>query len=865
MTNRIRNHMLLIPGLLRCVDDNLLRFLDSASAYAEIFIVTEKSFSQEVALLIDRYDAKAWYSEDMVVKYERDPSLFPSFFSQWLKFDYALNQALEWEEANGLKFEFIHRIRTDVTFPDKFYELMIRPLENKDASNICMLNVVDYCFSARRDALPSLLKLASFIRGDLLDDTKLANILKFVNIDQLKQSEMRSASYSQAFPVGILAGNQTPDEFYLLLKEKYSPHSFIEAAAAFALSLSDQKSMSYVLNLALKSSYLIRDWNGDHCCILFPGQALARFYNFFGIYTYSYSGEINLKESRQANSDFTFNILRMVDNNDVSFLLDTEIDWEKGINDFVKNGGCPHKLSRVFIDLIYKHFSKFEDFQYSKLAIIFKILAKKFVYDLGPPFNENFRLFASERGLKLPSTDFYEYARSAQELVTLKRFVEAQTRVQEGIDKFPNQIYLLKIANDVCRASGNLEKSLEYASILILHHPSDCNGYLRSAQDLVALKRFDEAQAKVQEGLNNMPNQFSLLAVANDVCRALGNREKSLEYANSLILHYPSDWIGYGKSSQDLAALNRFDEAQARVQEGLNKVPNQINLLYIANDVYRASGNQEKALEYANSLILHHPGDWNGYGRSAQDLVALKRFDEAQAKIQEGLSKMPSQINLLHIANDVCRASGNREKSLVYANSLIFHHPSDWSGYGRSAQDLAALNLFEEAQARVQEGLNKLPNQINILQIASDICRASGSWEKSLDYANTLILHYPSDWIGYGKSAQDLVALKRFEEAQAIVQEGLNKLPNQFSLLYIANDVYRASGNREKSLDYANSLVLNYPSDWIGYGKSAQDLVALKRFDEAQVRVKEGLDRLPNQINLLQIANDIDKALGKPG
>jgi hypothetical protein len=54
----------------------LLRFLDSVSGYAEIFIVTEKLFSREVALLVDRYDAKAWYAEDLTVKYQRNPASF---------------------------------------------------------------------------------------------------------------------------------------------------------------------------------------------------------------------------------------------------------------------------------------------------------------------------------------------------------------------------------------------------------------------------------------------------------------------------------------------------------------------------------------------------------------------------------------------------------------------------------------------------------------------------------------------------------------------------------------------------------------------------------------------------------------------
>jgi hypothetical protein len=90
-------------------------------------------------------------------------------------------------------------------------------------------------------------------------------------------------------------------------------------------------------------------------------------------------------------------------------------------------------------------------------------------------------------------------------------------------------------------------------------------------------------------------------------------------------------------------------------------------------------------------------------------------------------------------------------------------------------------------------------------------------------------------------------------------------MPSQIYLLQVANDIYRASDNREKSLDYANSLILYHPSVWNGYGRSAQDLVALKRFDEAQARIQEGLNKLPSQINLLQIANDIAKALGKPG
>ena len=51
-----------------------------------------------------------------------------------------------------------------------------------------------------------------------------------------------------------------------------------------------------------------------------------------------------------------------------------------------------------------------------------------------------------------------------------KQFKQAQTKIQKGLGKFPNQFNLLIIANDVHRASGDRSKSLEYAELLITHH-----------------------------------------------------------------------------------------------------------------------------------------------------------------------------------------------------------------------------------------------------------------------------------------------------------------------------------------------------------------------------------------------------------
>ena len=106
------------------------------------------------------------------------------------------------------------------------------------------------------------------------------------------------------------------------------------------------------------------------------------------------------------------------------------------------------------------------------------------------------------------------------------------------------------------------------------------------------------------------------------------------------------DWKTFADKIKDLLKSKSLSAAKEELKIGLEKFPNHVNLLNIASDVYRASGDREKSLEYSEFLITHHPSNWNGYRRAAQDLIALKRFKEAQKQIQIGLEKIPNQINL---------------------------------------------------------------------------------------------------------------------------------------------------------------------------------------------------------------------------
>ena len=88
-------------------------------------------------------------------------------------------------------------------------------------------------------------------------------------------------------------------------------------------------------------------------------------------------------------------------------------------------------------------------------------------------------------------------------------------------------------------------------------------------------------------------NQQSLLFAEKDVFHSSDNREKSLRYAELIINYHPYHWSGYVNAAKELLALRRFNEAKRIVCKGLKWNPIEINLLVIANDVYRALSDRD--------------------------------------------------------------------------------------------------------------------------------------------------------------------------------------------------------------------------------------------------------------------------------
>ena len=252
-------------------------------------------------------------------------------------------------------------------------------------------------------------------------------------------------------------------------------------------------------------------------------------------------------------------------------------------------------------------------------------------------------------------------------------------------------------ANDVQRALKNNKQALLYAELLKEHHPDKAVGYIRTAQELSALKCTQHAIRAIEQGLEQFPNHPSVLTAAHQVFSSAGDRKRSLTYAKALCQAAPENPMGFVRAAQDQFKLNQCTDALKTVQEGLIKHPNHHQILTIGIEATRQLNQTKASLDFAQSLVEIQPKSPIGYSRSAQALLALGRIDESlelMAKLEKLSGNNPE---CMEAARQFYRLIGDRKKSLQISSSLHQDSPGNTEALRDKISDLITLGEIKEA------------------------------------------------------------------------------------------------------------------------------------------------------------------------
>jgi tetratricopeptide (TPR) repeat protein len=179
------------------------------------------------------------------------------------------------------------------------------------------------------------------------------------------------------------------------------------------------------------------------------------------------------------------------------------------------------------------------------------------------------------------------------------------------------------------------------------------------------------------------------------------------------------------------------------------------------------SENYTRATQVWANAVTEYPGQALRSTLALDVLLGLRRFDDAEALMQEGLKQSPREPRFAVGLAQVAGARGDYEAAIQRWAVVRTKHPRAMPGYIFGVEALRECKRLSEAEALVEEALRRFPDEVAGFMEHAKIAEARLDWVLALQRWNVVRerFDHPSGYISAGNA---LVKLARYDEAEAL-------------------------------------------------------------------------------------------------
>jgi len=270
----------------------------------------------------------------------------------------------------------------------------------------------------------------------------------------------------------------------------------------------------------------------------------------------------------------------------------------------------------------------------------------------------------------------------------------------------------------------------------------------------------------LRQALNDQPNSaelMSLLALAYDRSGLIELAEKQFADATTASKFDPQIGLAYVAFLQRRGNLARAEDI---VTDLSSRWPTNTQILKVLGDIRLSRQNWVGAQEVADK-IRHIGKDEAGADRLlGASLMGRNKFDDSLSALEQAYSAAPANGQSLGALIQAYVRAKKTDRALAFLQTLLKANPSN-------AEALVYLGSLQR--------INNAPDEA----------------QKSFTAA---IAKQPNDPIGYRALSDFYLSQKKYAEALATVQAGLDKQPDNTTLLLISAGILESQG------DYAGAI-----------------------------------------------------------
>ncbi len=246
-------------------------------------------------------------------------------------------------------------------------------------------------------------------------------------------------------------------------------------------------------------------------------------------------------------------------------------------------------------------------------------------------------------------------------------------------------------------------------------------------------------------------------------------------------------------------------------------------------------GDMSKALLEVNKKLLSKPKNTDLLDFKASVLEQMGRFDEAKQCYDAILKLKPKNQNALI---DKSRILVDEDEEFLEGLSIIEEYLKIRKKFDAKASSLKARALFElgkhtQSLKMCDEIIEKNPNDLETIQLQSEIFYHQKNYEKSLQMIEKLINLDPDDMMLMNEKSNVLIKLKKFEDSIKISDRVLsNDSTDEIAWVNKGEALFELGNTKQalRCLDNAVEFDSTYDATWY---ERARVLSVLEKYDDA--------------------------------
>ncbi|MGB0498646.1 MAG: tetratricopeptide repeat protein [Rubricella sp.] len=390
---------------------------------------------------------------------------------------------------------------------------------------------------------------------------------------------------------------------------------------------------------------------------------------------------------------------------------------------------------------------------------------------------------------------------------------EATSLLRAALDSSPEDVEALALTAQAHARNGDRELAREFLALAVEASNSAPEISIRYANLLASEERYLPAEEVLIDALRLAPGNLQLLSSLGELYISMEDWPRA-EQVEETLRRQETDAasrIAAGLQASRLAAQGDMDDAVAFLEELASQGGGQDLAAEIAVVRARlASGDTEGAMSYLDGLLSENPENFTLRFVQATVLSALGRSDDAVTSYRALIEERP-QVEQL------------------------------WIGLIRS---LYAQGELEEAEAALAEGLEVLPEAMNLLWAQASFRERQGNYEGAIELYEMMYERAPNQPV-IANNLASLISTYR-EDAESLDRayriarrlRGSDFAPFQDTYGWIA---YR-QGDYEEALEHLEPAASVLAQDPLVQFHLGMTYLALERQDEALEQLRRAVE-----------------------